>query len=109
LNITRTIPTGKHWHSAERYLAHELSAKRTRQDGLGRLYVKKPSRVDHDSKIRSRKQETDIGKHSFVNRAIQLRPRNQIAYLTDQAIFEQTARRTVLGRVNNWPNSPTTT
>jgi hypothetical protein len=30
------------------------------------------SRVDHDRKIRSRKQKTDIGKYSFVNRAIQL-------------------------------------
>jgi hypothetical protein len=30
------------------------------------------SRVDHDRKIRSRKQRTDIGKYSFVNRTIQL-------------------------------------
>jgi hypothetical protein len=30
------------------------------------------SRVDHDRKIRSRKQKTDIGKYSYVNRAIQL-------------------------------------
>jgi hypothetical protein len=30
------------------------------------------SRVDHDRKIRSRKQQTDIGKYSFVNRTIQL-------------------------------------
>jgi hypothetical protein len=30
------------------------------------------SRVDHDRKIRSRKQKTDIGKYSFVNRTIQL-------------------------------------
>jgi hypothetical protein len=29
-------------------------------------------RVDHDRKIRSRKQKTDIGKFSFVNRTIQL-------------------------------------
>jgi hypothetical protein len=29
------------------------------------------SRVDHDKKIRSRKQTTDIGKYSFVNRSIQ--------------------------------------
>jgi hypothetical protein len=27
-------------------------------------------RVDHDREIRSRKQKTDIGKYSFVNRAI---------------------------------------
>jgi hypothetical protein len=30
------------------------------------------SRGDHDKKIRSRKQRTDIGKYSFVNRTIQL-------------------------------------
>jgi hypothetical protein len=30
------------------------------------------STVDHDRKIRSRKQKTDIGKHSFANRTIQL-------------------------------------
>jgi hypothetical protein len=28
--------------------------------------------VDHDKKIRSRKQKTDIGKYSFLNRTIQL-------------------------------------
>jgi len=30
-----------------------------------------PSRVDHERKIRSRRQRTDIGKYSFVNRTIQ--------------------------------------
>jgi hypothetical protein len=30
------------------------------------------SRVDHDRKIRSRKQKVDIGKYSFVNRTILL-------------------------------------
>jgi hypothetical protein len=30
------------------------------------------SRVDHEWKIRSRRQRTDIGKYPFVNRAIQL-------------------------------------
>jgi hypothetical protein len=30
------------------------------------------SEVCHDRKIRSRKQNTDIGKYSFVNRTIQL-------------------------------------
>jgi len=29
------------------------------------------SRVDHEREIRSRKQRTDIGKYSFVNRTIQ--------------------------------------
>jgi hypothetical protein len=50
-----------------------LSSKRTRENGLGRLqspcYL---SRVDHDRKIRSRKQKTDIGKYSFVTRTIHL-------------------------------------
>jgi hypothetical protein len=30
------------------------------------------SRVDHERKIRNRRQRTDIGKYSFVNRTIQL-------------------------------------
>jgi hypothetical protein len=30
------------------------------------------SRVDHDRKVRSRKQRTDIGKYRYVNRIIQL-------------------------------------
>jgi hypothetical protein len=30
------------------------------------------SRDDHDRKIRARKQRTDIGKYSFVSRAIKL-------------------------------------
>jgi hypothetical protein len=30
------------------------------------------SRVDHDRKIRSRQQNTDVGKYTFVNRTIQL-------------------------------------
>ena len=30
------------------------------------------SRVDHERKIRSRRQRTGIGKYSFVNRTIQL-------------------------------------
>jgi hypothetical protein len=29
------------------------------------------SRVDHEQKIRSRRQRTDIGKYSFVNKTIQ--------------------------------------
>jgi hypothetical protein len=30
------------------------------------------SKFDHDKKIRSRKQRTDIGEYSFINRTIQL-------------------------------------
>ena len=29
------------------------------------------SRIDHEQKVRSRRQRTDIGKYSFVNRTIQ--------------------------------------
>jgi hypothetical protein len=38
-------------------------------DRLKRLHYF--SRVDHKLKIRSRRQRTDVGKHSFVNRTIQ--------------------------------------
>jgi len=31
------------------------------------------SRVDHERKIRNRRQRTDIGKYSFLNRTIRLR------------------------------------
>jgi hypothetical protein len=30
------------------------------------------SRADHDRRVRSREQETNIGKYSFVNRTVQL-------------------------------------
>jgi hypothetical protein len=32
------------------------------------------SRIDHDWNIRNRRQRTDIGKYSFVNRTIRLEP-----------------------------------
>jgi hypothetical protein len=52
-----------------------LFSRHTQEDGLGKLlgadswpcYL---SREDHNRKIRSRKQRTDIGKYSFVNRTI---------------------------------------
>jgi hypothetical protein len=49
------------------------TAERAWKATSGRL--QKPgylSRVDHDRKIRSRKQKKDVGKYSFVNRTIQL-------------------------------------
>ena len=53
------------------------SLKRTLGNGLGKLSIghrlRWPyclSRVDHVGKIRDRKQRTDIGKYSFVNRTI---------------------------------------
>jgi hypothetical protein len=44
-------------------------------NGLGSDRLQRPcylSRVDHDRKIRSRRQRTDIGKDSFVSRIMQL-------------------------------------
>jgi hypothetical protein len=50
-----------------------LCSKRTRENGLRRLQaIGYLSRVDHDRTIRSRKQEADIGKYSFVNRTIRV-------------------------------------
>jgi hypothetical protein len=55
-----------------------LCSKRTQENRLGRLQgnrLEKPcylSRVDHDRNTRSRKQKTDIGKYSFVNRTFQV-------------------------------------
>jgi hypothetical protein len=53
------------------------SSKHTLENGHGSSIVdrlQRPhylSRVDHEWKIRSRRQRTDIGKYSFVNRTIQ--------------------------------------
>jgi hypothetical protein len=54
-----------------------LSSKRALEKELGRLQARlqRPrylSRGDHDRKTRNMKQRKDIGKYSFVNRAIQL-------------------------------------
>jgi hypothetical protein len=65
--------TWKLRQSVERYLAYVLCSKRTREAISDRL--ERPcylSRVHHGRKIRSRKQKTDMGKYSFVNRTIQL-------------------------------------
>jgi hypothetical protein len=68
------IPAVKPWHNAGRKLAYVLSSERTWENGLGRTSIgdrlQRPcylSRVDHDRKIRRRKQRTDIGKYSFLN------------------------------------------
>jgi hypothetical protein len=47
------------------FFLHVLSSKRTRENGLRRLQVTDYKRVGHDREIRSRKQRTDIGKHSL--------------------------------------------
>ena len=54
-----------------------LSSKRILENGRGGDIgdrLQRPrylSRVDHERKIRRRRQRTDIGKYSFVNRTIQ--------------------------------------
>jgi hypothetical protein len=65
LHITGMIQTGKPWHSAERELAYVLSAKRTWEmslEGYG-YSLQRPcylSTVDHERKISSRQQRTDM-------------------------------------------------
>jgi hypothetical protein len=44
-----------------------LSTKRTPENRLGRLWVKDyKGRVDHDWKVKNRRQRRDIGKYSFL-------------------------------------------
>jgi len=78
LQILRTNRIGKHWRGRGKiaricavYKAYfgEPAWKAT-GDGLQRPYYM--SRVDHDWKIRNKRQRTDIGKYSFVNRTNQL-------------------------------------
>jgi len=73
LHIIGTIRTGKLWRRVESYHAYVPSSKRTlgnpRRSLLQRPYYL--SRVDHERKIRSRRQRTARGKYSFVNRTIQ--------------------------------------
>jgi hypothetical protein len=45
-----------------------------------------PSRFDHERKIRSRKQKTDIGKYQFANRTIQ--PWNQLPEIGIKVILK---------------------
>jgi hypothetical protein len=57
------------------------------------------SRVDHNRKIRNRKQRTDIGKFSFVNRTIQLwnkLPADALAtFPFKQSIFRKRVRKVI--------------
>jgi len=52
---------------------HDVSSPPSQKDAIGDRSQRPHylSRVDHERKIRSRRQRTDIGKYSFVNRAIQ--------------------------------------
>jgi hypothetical protein len=47
----------------------EYSTDSKTKEGKLVIYL---SRIDHDWKIRNRRQRTDIGKYSFVNRTIRL-------------------------------------
>jgi hypothetical protein len=52
------------------------------------------SRDDHDRKIRARKQRTDIGKYSFVNKTIQLW--NQLPLPCKSHIFRKNVRKVII-------------
>jgi hypothetical protein len=52
------------------------------------------SRVDYKQKIRSRRQRTDVGKFSFVNRTIQLW--NQLTLPCKQITFKKRARKVII-------------
>jgi hypothetical protein len=61
------------------------------------------SRVNHDKKIRSRKQKTDIRKYSFVNRTIQLwnlLPADALQTLSCKP--SNFSKRDILGKVKEW-------
>jgi hypothetical protein len=45
------------------------------------------SRVDHDNKIRSRKQYTDIGKYSFVNKCLDSLENSKIWFLIRHSAY----------------------
>jgi hypothetical protein len=65
-NLTGTTLRPRHRWEDEHFL------NRTLGNGLGKLYTTgcEGSRFDHVRKISGRKQGTDIGKYSFVNRTI---------------------------------------
>jgi len=61
------------------------------------------SRVDHGQKIRDRKQRTDIGNYSFVNRIIknwnQLPSEALGTFPCKLKIFRKRARKAIINRV----------
>ena len=59
------VPDCGKWSVAGGYKRFGLTAIRDRLQAPSCL-----SRVDHNWKIRARKQRTDVGKYSFVNRTI---------------------------------------
>ena len=62
------------------------------------------SGVDHDRKIRVRKQRTDIGKHSFVNRTtklwIQLPAEALATFPCKSHIFRKRVRKVIISEEN---------
>jgi hypothetical protein len=56
------------------YALYKAYSREPARKGIGDITkaILSESRADHDWKIRNRRQGTDIGKHSFVNRTIQL-------------------------------------
>jgi hypothetical protein len=68
------VRTGKLWRRVESYHAMcplQSVLWRTDVEGYRLLRPHYLSGVDHERKIGSRRQRTDIGKYSFVNRTIQ--------------------------------------
>jgi len=61
------------------------------------------SRDDHDRKIRARKQRTDVGKYSFVNRTIILWKQLPAEALTSlpcrSHIFKKRVRKVIINEV----------
>jgi len=61
------------------------------------------SRLDHDRKIRDRKERTDIGKYFFVDRTIkkwnQLTAEALGAFPRKPKIFRQRVRKAIINRV----------
>jgi len=53
------------------------------------------SKVDHERKIRNRRQGTDIGKYSFVNRAIRLWNQLPAEILGKTNAFREGARKVI--------------
>jgi hypothetical protein len=115
LHIIWANQTGKHCHSIERYHVYVLSSKAYSGERAWKFIgdrLQQPnylSRIDHDWKIRNRRQRTDIGKYSFVNRTIRLWNRLPAEILRTLPCklhaFRKRVRRVINGvnwRENEW-------
>jgi hypothetical protein len=101
----------QHWKIARKFVPFKVY---TRERALKAISdrLQKPrylSRVDHDKKIRSREQKTDVGKYSFVNRTMQLW--NQLLAETlripscEKVILGKSYGSDALGEVKLWHKS----